>query len=282
MGHAPHVDRPIRWLASARWDVGGNRRRLWEDPKGGTITLRKSARLLVVLALLFGTIVATAATGVAGPDSDRPAVRLKAAEFSPDGTTTAQGAVNARGRGYYIVQYGGPILQEQADALRRAGAEIMAYVPDFAYKVRMRPSTVGAVSGLAGVTWVGTFEADYKLSPDLAADGLYWVRTERGIDHAAVAAAIEAAGARIVSGNGDVLAIQADRATLDAVAAIADVAWVQNLVWREKHNEYGAGVIVGANTANAVWLRRLDADRRRRRHRARQRHRGGSPSRHPG
>ncbi len=215
------------------------------------MTLRKSARLLVVLALLFGTIVATAATGVAGPDSDRPAVRLKAAEFSPDGTTTAQGAVNARGRGYYIVQYGGPILQEQADALRRAGAEIMAYVPDFAYKVRMRPSTVGAVSGLAGVTWVGTFEADYKLSPDLAADGLYWVRTERGIDHAAVAAAIEAAGARIVSGNGDVLAIQADRATLDAVAAIADVAWVQNLVWREKHNEYGAGVIVGANTANA-------------------------------
>jgi len=215
------------------------------------MTRRKAARLLFVLALLFPTIVATAATGTARPTADDPAVRLKAAEFTPRGSDSGEATLNARGRGYYIVQFGGPILAAQADALRTAGAEILAYVPDFGYKVRMRPALVGSVSGIDGVIWVGAFAADFKLSPDLAAAGMYWVRTERGADRAAAAADIAAAGATIVSSNGDVLAISADRATLDAVAAIADVAWIQNFVFREKHNEFGAGVIVGANTANA-------------------------------
>jgi serine protease AprX len=35
------------------------------------------------------------------------------------------------------------------------------------------------------------------------------------------------------------------------VAQVADVAWIENFVFNRKHNESGAGVIMGANTANA-------------------------------
>ena len=214
--------------------------------------LRRSARLLVVLALLFGTVIATAATGVARPDGEDPALRLKAAEFVPNGADGADAALNRNGRGYYIVQYGGPILQSQADALRKAGAEIMAYVPDFAYKVRMLPAAMSAVSAVDGVTSVSVFEADFKKSPDLAAEGLYTITIERGVSRADVEAAVAAAGVDVLSAGGRVMTVSGNAAALQDVAQISDVAWIENFEFREKHNEFGAGVIIGANTANGL------------------------------
>jgi hypothetical protein len=41
------------------------------------------------------------------------------------------------------------------------------------------------------------------------------------------------------------------RRQLDAVASVLDVAWVETFTFHEKHNEYGGGAIIGANTANA-------------------------------
>ncbi len=51
--------------------------------------------------------------------------------------------------------------------------------------------------------------------------------------------------------EGNILLVAADSAQLDAIAQVLDVAWIENFMFREKHNEYGAGVIMGANTANA-------------------------------
>ena len=214
--------------------------------------LRRSARLLVVLALLFGTVIATAATGVARPDGEDPVLRLKAAEFVPSGADGADATLNRNGRGYYIVQYGGPIFQSQADALRKAGAEIMAYVPDFAYKVRMLPAAMSAVSAVDGVTSVSVFEADFKKSPDLAAEGLYTITIERGVSRADVEAAVAAAGVDVLSAGGRVMTVSGSAAALQDVAQISDVAWIENFEFREKHNEFGAGVIIGANTANGL------------------------------
>ncbi len=216
------------------------------------MTLRKVARLLVVLSLLFASVVATAATGTAVQGSDEPELRLKAGDVTPDRSEEARPSLNNRGQGYYVVQFDGPILQSQSDALRALDAELMSYLPDFAYKVRMRPAAAGHAAGLDGVVFVGAFEPDYKLSPDLEAEGLYTVSLERGVDRSAAAAAIQEAGVEIVSGNGRIVTVFGDGAALAAVAEVADVAWIENLHLREKHNEFGAGVIIGANTANAA------------------------------
>ncbi len=214
------------------------------------MTVRRATRLVVVLALLLTTVVASAAAGSAQPDDPDP-IRLKAGEFTPDRRSEPRApSINARGHGYYIVQFDGPIVESQAAELRRLGADLVAYIPDFAYKVRMTPAVATAAAEVAGVTWIDAFVADYKLSPGLAADGLYRIRLERGADVGSAVAAIAAAGANVLS-DGRVIAVQTDRETLEGIAEIADVAWIENYLIREKHNEFGAGVIVGTSTANA-------------------------------
>lgn len=64
-------------------------------------------------------------------------------------------------------------------------------------------------------------------------------------------AAIATSGAEIVSRDGDVLTVLADGAQVQAIAQVADVAWIENWLLREKHNETSGGVIIGG-----PWLRR--------------------------
>ncbi len=220
---------------------------------------------LYVVLLVASLILTLLAPGVslAGPaEQGQPAaIRLKAATFTPGrgeaaaippGLAIAGYAQNQRG--YYLVQFRGPVEQAWKDQVTAEGAEILDYIPDFAFKVRMNPAQARQVEQLSDVAWVGVFQPAYKLSPNLVRDGtrLYTVRVERGADAASATGEIAASGAQVLGRQGHILLIAADSAQLDAVAHVLDVAWVQNFTLREKHNEYGAGVIMGANTANAL------------------------------
>ena len=151
------------------------------------------------------------------------------------------------------MQFRGPVQQGWKDQLSGAGAQILAYVPDFAFKVRMTPAQAKQVQGQASVAWVGLFHPAYKLSPTLKREGtnLYSVRVERGADAGLTAAAVARAGAKVLGREGGMLLIGATPAQIDAAARVLDVAWVENFLLPEKHNQTGAGVIMGSNTANA-------------------------------
>lgn len=214
--------------------------------------------LLLVLPLGVGGGVSQASPPRQGPPA---AIKLKAATFVPGlgqapaippGLTIA-GYAQAQ-RGYYIVQFNGPVEQAWKDQVTALGAELLGYIPDFAFKVRMNPAQAAQVENLNNVAWVGLFQPAYKLSPDLAREGtnLYRVRVERGADAGLTTAAVVQSGAQVLRGQGsNILLVAADSSQLDAIAQVLDVAWVENFVLPQKHNEYGAGVIMGANTANA-------------------------------
>jgi serine protease AprX len=214
--------------------------------------------LLLVLPLGVGGGVSQASPPRQGPPA---AIKLKAATFVPGlgqapaippGLTIA-GYAQAQ-RGYYIVQFNGPVEQAWKDQLTALGAELLGYIPDFAFKVRMNPAQAARVENLNSVAWVGLFQPAYKLSPDLAREGtnLYRVRVERGADAGLTMAAVVQSGAQVLRGQGsNILLVAADSGQLDAIAQVLDVAWVENFVLPQKHNEFGAGVIMGANTANA-------------------------------
>ncbi|MEZ4709405.1 MAG: S8 family serine peptidase [Caldilineaceae bacterium] len=196
----------------------------------------------------------TATTAQAGP-----ALKLKAVTYYPSQGEALVVAADlliadyAPGqRGYYIVQFNAPIEKAWQDALAATGAEVLQYLPDYAYKVRMNPDQAMQVRKLANVAWVGIFQPAYKLSPDLARDGAhaYRVRIEQGADNAQAAAAIAQSGAQVLKQEGNYLLVAADDAQLTAVANVLDVAWVENFTLHEKHNEYGAGNIIGATMAN--------------------------------
>jgi subtilase family serine protease len=65
-----------------------------------------------------------------------------------------------------------------------------------------------------------------------------------------VAAALRTAGVQ-VQARGSQLLLVADATQLDAIALVDGVAAVENFALRIPHNEYGGGVIMGANAANA-------------------------------
>jgi hypothetical protein len=66
--------------------------------------------------------------------------------------------------GYYIVQFNGPITDEMKNDLTSRGAEIMEYIPNYAFLVRMSEASKTSVSVTDGVTYVGLFQPAYKLA----------------------------------------------------------------------------------------------------------------------
>ncbi|HEX9766502.1 MAG TPA: S8 family serine peptidase, partial [Nitriliruptorales bacterium] len=192
---------------------------------------------------------------------DEPAIRLKADTFRPQrgeqpdiapGLTRAD---YARGEsGYYLVQFDQtPVTDAKKAAVQATGATLVAYVPDAAFKVRMTPEQAERVEALPEVGWVGIHHPAYKLAPTTSrgAPTLYRVVIERDADAGATTREVERTGARIDRAQGRFLRVVADEAQLERTAHVLGVAWIEPFVLHEKHNEYGAGAIVGGSTANA-------------------------------
>jgi serine protease AprX len=216
-------------------------------------------RFLLVLGaiLLTMTVAVWPRAGVeAGAGKEAP-IRLRAATFVPaHGEPPVAVALRARrlgegSRGMWLVQFTGPVRSGWKDAVAATGAELVEYVPDFAFKVRMTPAQSRRVRALAAVRWVGAFHPAYKLSPRLLRGGerLYVVRLERGGHMARAASAITASGAHVAGRVGRTLVVTARPEQLDALAGVDDVGWIENFVLRKKHNEYGGGVILGGEEA---------------------------------
>ncbi len=221
---------------------------------------KKLLTLASVMVLAAGLVFPAAGAAAQNPEAPGAAVRLKAGTFNPAGGESlsippglAIAGYAAGSDGYYIVQFAGPVQQAWKDAATAAGAELLDYLPDFAFKARMTPAASAAVAALGSVAWVGVFQPAYKLNPglDVAANSLYRVEVERGADAGLATAAINATGASILKRSDNTLLITADAAQLEAIANVLDVAWVDVFQFKQKHNESGGGIIMGANTAIA-------------------------------
>lgn len=209
-------------------------------------------------------IAASVSLGVSaqqGPPSAAP-LRLKAATFTPargeqpdvpPGLTI--GGYAAGQRGYFIVQFAGPVMDGWKAQASAAGAEFLEYIPDFAFKVRMAPEAANQIAQLESVAWVGVFQPAFKMDPALlratGAARLYRVRIERGADVDAAVDAIAGAGAQVVGRGGNVVEIAAAPGRLIAIAHVLDVAEIEAFALRKKNNEHGGGGIIGSTAANA-------------------------------
>ena len=80
---------------------------------------------------------------------------------------------------------------------------------------------------------------------------LYRIRIEKGSDYGLVRSLVAQTGAEVLSFEKNMMVVGANGAFVDAITEVDDVASVSNFIMREKHNEYGAGNIMGANLANS-------------------------------
>jgi serine protease AprX len=231
-----------------------------DDLKGlRTMRVRGTAALALIVILLATLSGGTLAQGAPRGQGGAP-IRLKAATFDPSVGESARAPLElvrrgppAEGPGYYIVQARGPVDQAWKDALAVVGVELLGYIPDNAFKVRMSAEQAAQLRQLGITSYVGLFHPFYVLSPRLAAAGqqLVTVQLEQGGSRAAVEATVAAAGATLVAAEGEQLIVAGDRSQIEGVAQAMDVAWIEPLVLNEKHNEYGGGAIIGGATANA-------------------------------
>ena len=128
-----------------------------------------AALLLVALALLLpGGGAAQPAAPAAVP------IQLKVATFTPTqgerpdippGLAISEYARSQRG--YYIVQFAGPVQEAWKAQVEATGAELLGYIPDYAFKVRMNPGQARRVQRLDSVAWTGFYHPAYKISPHL-------------------------------------------------------------------------------------------------------------------
>lgn len=225
-------------------------------------------KLLPTFTIVLLLALALSAPSVSAQQPIGAPIRLQAATFNPlrgekaqvDPALTIPGYAPGE-RGYFIVQFRGPVREAWKNQVTDLGAELLDYIPDFAFKARMTMEQAERVRALAVVAWVGIFEPAFKLSPFLsrAPQAAYTVQIEAGADVAAAIAAINATGAQVETGRrpvptdaeDNILRVSANPAQVEAIARVLDVAWVENYVRPIKHNEYGGGVIIGANVANS-------------------------------
>lgn len=217
--------------------------------------------LLFAFASIFAALIlfSVGSSSSIEAQDDAPEIRLAGYAFSPaknerpnvpPGLAVSTLAQNSKG--YYIVQFAGPVQAHWKDAVTAAGADLLDYIPDFAFKARMNPAQAAQVAQLDEVSYVGLFQPAFKLSTDLLeGPGLYRIRVERGSDAGQARAAIAQSGATVLGRDGQYIVVGAETDQIEAIAQVTDVAWVENFDLKETHNDSGAGVIIGGNTANA-------------------------------
>ena len=158
--------------------------------------MRKASRYLVTAIVMLTLLLGSMAMAPAARSDAY--IHLKGGDFIPAQSQFAQKASQK----YYIVQFAGPIEQSWKDAVSAEGAEILYYIPDFAFKVRMNPSIAKRVQQLGFVGEVIAFRPEFKMAADLKRDGainLYRVRVEKGADFASVRSQVAGVGTEVIS-----------------------------------------------------------------------------------
>jgi hypothetical protein len=190
---------------------------------------------------------------------------------------------------YYIVKLDGPITDADRATLATAGAEILHYIPNQAYAVRMEPDAVEAVRALPGVALVEAYHPYYKISPDLLsqaagnpteaaqkaiASGKLTLLTFRGAaaDELAALGGVEVAKQQTVGGRTMVEVNIAGPESLAALAHCEAVQWIEAYGAKKPMNDLanrrvraasakrghagldGSGVIINVNDTGVDYL----------------------------
>jgi hypothetical protein len=149
---------------------------------------KRVVSMAVTIALVFSMIISAFAMVTYVPDvvtgtqvgneqidaaPPSTMIRLKNANFNtangnPDlPSTLAITSYPDHIQGTYIVQKEGPITEEWKAEITKAGGEILSYIPDNAFLVRMENSAKNNVASVRGNQWMGIYQPAYKISPEL-------------------------------------------------------------------------------------------------------------------
>lgn len=221
-------------------------------------SLSKTLAFIGACSLLLNMLPVTSQAAPAA-QSTPPAIHLEVGDFIPGQTALpldpalTLGALPAGQPGYYLVQFAGSVQGTWKAAVLATGAQLLDYIPDNTFITRMTPEQAAQVKGQSTVRFVDPYQPGYKfnLALDAGAAKSYTVVVHDGADAKAVAQAMIAQNIPVLSRQNNILVVSANGPQVKSIAKLADVAWIEENLPVESHNEYGGGVIVAANTVHA-------------------------------
>jgi hypothetical protein len=148
-------------------------------------------------------------------------------------------------RGYFLVQFRGPVTDADRAAVEQQGGRIVSYIPDYTFLVSLPGSARERLAASAQVAWVGLYQPAYKISTmdQMRGSGprslIILLFPEESL--AATAEAVRQAGGTIeeTSDNGinKMLRVNLDLGLLPQVAQIPGVAWIEPHQVPQWHND---------------------------------------------
>ncbi|MFP3872387.1 MAG: S8 family serine peptidase [Candidatus Natronoplasma sp.] len=155
--------------------------------------------------------------------------------------------------GTYIVHMLGPVNPEWREELEDMGVEILNYVPNYAYEVRMTPETRERVEELDFVDWISFYHPGFKIAEDLE-KGRVQVTLVPDADIEAVNRELGEA----VDGNSDIDLIDSttgwktilridDLSSAQEIAKIDDVYYIYPYREPHLHSEVDSQIIGGGS-----------------------------------
>lgn len=203
--------------------------------------------IFVLLSLIFTNINVNLATNVQSTARSESIldtkeldngimIHLKAAEFDPlsGDPNIPQNLEISHENVFYLVQCIGPIQQEWYRTISNSGAEILGYIPQYTYIIRMEKEVKHFIEQLPFIRWVGIYHPAYKIDDDLLfkyGEIRLNVVVFRGVNGLANLEAVRNRiidmGGRILHNGDDNFIIQAQ---IDALK-VKDIAFIPEVEW---------------------------------------------------
>lgn len=147
--------------------------------------------------------------------------------------------------GMYIVDMIGPVNPEWRQKLEDNGVKIINYVPNYAYEVSMTPEEADDVRGFDFIDWVGVYQPEYKLDPqvDEALENNIPVEirlnpSSEGLDIKSMVMSHDIVGFENLKDKGSRIIIDADsQEEINALAKRNDVYYISPTIKPELHGE---------------------------------------------
>lgn len=158
---------------------------------------------------------------------------------------------------YYLVQFNGTVKETWKQNLSEIGGQLLDYVPDNAFVVRMNSTTTAIVSNMEYVRWIGYYLPEYKIDPSLRTKlkenisvelmlSLFDA-TEKSNVKEEVTEEILSLGGKILEGsNHDRIHTEIPNSKISALANIKDVKWIEEYEQIAIFNDAAQVVIAAA------------------------------------
>ncbi|MFO7793226.1 MAG: S8 family serine peptidase [Candidatus Saliniplasma sp.] len=149
-------------------------------------------------------------------------------------------------KGQYLIHMLGPIASEWRTRIEDQGVEVMNYVPNYAYRVRMTPDQAERVEDLDFVDWTGIYHPEYKIQPDLEM-GRVNIRSLQGSESDEIyeILGLKSQISSIDTETGEITAEVSSRETLHDLVRSNDVIYIRELSERKLQDEMSTQIVGG-------------------------------------